>query len=114
MATAQCAAVAIGNIVTLFTVPKTKLGKNLSVTIDNQGAAKHEISLRDDFDADPSVGTPAGSSQTIGIGQWSVGAGLTASIPADDLKKKEVRGALKCYADGAEPLCIITVDYDLE
>lgn len=114
MATARCAAVAVGNIVTLLTVPKTKIGKNLSVNIDNQGAAQHTIHLRDDFDVDPSDGTPAGSSQTLEIGQWTVGAGLTAPIPADDLKKKEVRGSLKCYADGAEPLCIITVDYDLK
>jgi hypothetical protein len=111
MATARTAALAVANIVTLATVPYDRKLVMSSITIDNQGAALHTIHFEDDFSADPSVGNPSGSAQTIQKAQYSVGAGLTAVIKEDELKDKEFLGTLKCYADSAEPFCIITVDY---
>jgi len=114
MATARCTAHVVGALDTLFATPPIKKGKLSSVLIDNQSAALRTIHLRDDFTPDPSVGTPSPSAQTIEIGQWSVGAGLTAAVPETELKKKEVRGTLKCYADATDAACVITVDYNLE
>lgn len=111
MATARTAALAIGNIVTLATVPGNKKLKMTSMTIDNQGPAAHTIFLRDDFTTDASDGAAA-AAQTILRGQWTVGTLLTGAIPEEELKSKEFFGTLRCYADGAEPLCIITIDYE--
>ncbi len=119
MATARTPALAVANIVTLFTVPAHVKGVLKSVSIDNQGGAQHTIYLRDDFTTDAAVVALTGvadpaAAQTLAKAQWTVGAGLTATIPADQLKGKEFLGTCKCYADGAEPLCIIIIDYDFE
>lgn len=111
MATAVTPALAIANIVTLFTVPAHVKGIPKSVTIDNQGAAQHTIHLRDDFTTDATAALVA-TAETIAKAQWTCPAGATITIPADELKEKEFLGTCKCYADSAEPLCIITVDYD--
>ncbi|MFH1031124.1 MAG: hypothetical protein V1767_00935 [Chloroflexota bacterium] len=114
MPTARTAALAVANIVTLVTVPVNKKLVLDSVIIDNQGAAGHTIHLRDDFTPDASNGTPVPAGQTIEKAQWTVGTLLTASIPKNELETKEFLGTLRCYADGAEALCIITCDYHFE
>lgn len=114
MATATTPAVLIGAIATLFTVPGDKKGHPRAITIDNGGAAKHTIYFRDDFTPDISNAVPIPVAQTIAKGQYEVGAGLTAVISGDDLKGKDIIGALKCYADAADPLCITTCDYDFD
>jgi hypothetical protein len=114
MATARTAALAVANIVTLATVPMNKKLKLDSVTINNQGAAAHTVYLRDDFTPDISNGVPLPVGQTILKGEWNVGTLLTASVPENELKEKEFFGTLKCYADGAEPACIIVIDYHFE
>ena len=111
MATAVTPALAVANIVILFTTPSQVKGQLKSLTIDNQGAANHTITIRDDFTTDATAALAA-TPETIRKGQWTVGAGLCAVISKDELASKEILGVCKCYADGAEPNCIITVDYD--
>jgi hypothetical protein len=112
MATARTPAVISTSIATLATVPYDRKLRMTSITINNQGAALNTIHFRDDVTIDPSVGNPSGSSQTIEKAQYSVGAGLTVEIKADELREKEFLGTLKCYADSAEPACITIVDYE--
>lgn len=112
MATNYTPAVVVGSIATLATVPLHRKIVPTSIIIDNQGVVVHTITFRDDFTTDAGVNNVA-AAQTIQKCQYSVGAGLTASIKADELNDKEFIGALKCYADSADPLCIITVDYKI-
>jgi len=114
MATAQCAAVLLVNIETLFTVPRTKLARDMSASISNGGAAQHTVYLVDSFTPDASIGQTSPTTQNIEIGEWVVPANTTLLISHTDMKEKEVRGTLKGYAEAAEPLCITTVDYKLE
>ncbi len=113
MATARTAALAVANIATLFATPKVRKAKLTSVKIDNQGAVARTIHLRDDFSTDASV-KAAAAAKTVEKLQITVGAGLTADIMETELRNKEFLGDCKCYADAAEPLCIIIVDYSLE
>lgn len=112
MATARTAALDVANIATLFSTPKVKKAKLTSVNVDNQGAAARTIHLRDDFTTDASV-KAAAAAKTIEKLQITVGPGLTADVMETELKNKEFLGDCKCYADAAEPLCIIIVDYEL-
>lgn len=114
MATATTPAVIIGAIATLVIVPTNMKAKPKSITIDNQGGALHTINFRDSFTPDPYDGVAAPGPVTPARGQYSVGAGLTAVINEFELKGREFLGAMQCYADANEPLCIITVDYELE
>lgn len=114
MATARCAAFAVGNIVTLVTIPADKKLVLDAVSIDNGGAADHTIHFRDDFTADPSAGAAIPGPNLIEKGQWTVGHGVTGTVPENELKEKKFLGTLKCYADGAEPACIVLVDYHFE
>lgn len=113
MATARTAAVAVGDIATLFSTPKIKKAKLTSVKIDNQSAAAKTIHLRDDFTPDASVKVAAPTAKTIEKLQVTVGAGLTADVPETELKDKEFLGDCKCYADVADAKCIIICDYEL-
>jgi hypothetical protein len=113
MATARTAAFAVGNIVTLATVPYERKLRMTDITIDNSGgSADHIIYFRDDVTIDPSIGTPAGSSQTLIRAQYPVPKGLMLVIKADELREKEFLGTLKCYADSADPNCLTVVDYE--
>jgi hypothetical protein len=112
MATARTTAVALADIVTLFSTPKIKKAKLTSVKIDNQSAAAKTIHFRDDFTPDASVGVPSPSAQQIEKLQVTVGAGLTADIPETELRNKEFLGDCKCYADAADAACIIIIDYE--
>ena len=113
MATARTAALAVANIATLFSTPKVKKAKLTSVKVDNQGAAARTIHLRDDFTTDVSVGAAAADKEIERL-QITVGAGLTADVPETEMKDVEFLGVCKCYADAAEPLCIIIVGYHME
>ncbi len=112
MATARTAALAVGNIATLFATPKVKKAKLTSVKIDNQSAAAKTIHLRDDFTTDASVKAGAAVKQLEKL-QVTVGVGLTADIMETELKNKEFLGDCKCYANAADAACIIIVDYEL-
>ena len=113
MATARTPALAVANIATLFSTPKVKKAKLTSVKVDNQSAVDKTIHLRDDFMTDASVGAAAAAKQIERL-QVTVGTGLTADVPETELRDVEPLGDLKCYADVADPLCIIIVGYHME
>ncbi|MBA7633617.1 hypothetical protein ES703_41188 [subsurface metagenome] len=112
--TARTAALAVPNIATLFSTPKVKKAKLTSVKVDNQGAVARTIHLRDDFTTDVSAGAAVAADKEIERLQITVGTGLTADVPETELKDVEFLGDCKCYADVAEPLCIIIVGYHME
>lgn len=112
--TARTAALAVANIATLFSTPKVKKAKLTSVKVDNQGAVARTIHLRDDFTTDVSAGVAAAADKEIERLQITVGAGLTGDVPETELKDVEFLGDCKCYADAAEPLCIIIVGHHME
>jgi len=112
--TARTAALAVANIATLFSTPKVKKAKLTSVKVDNQGAVKRTIHLRDDFTTDVSVGAAAAADKEIERLQITVGAGLTADVPETELKDVEFLGDCKCYADAADEDCIIIVGHHME
>jgi hypothetical protein len=111
MATAVTPAVAIGAVATLVSVPTDQKAKMKSITIDNQGAGQHTIFFRDSFTPDPYDAAPG--AVTPARGQYTVPAGIMAVIDSLALVGREFIGAMQCYADAAEPLCIVTVDYEL-
>ncbi|MBA7682054.1 hypothetical protein ES703_90400 [subsurface metagenome] len=111
--TARTAALAVANIATLFSTPTVKKAKLTSVKVDNQGAVARTIHLRDDFTTDVSAGVVAGDKEIERL-QITVGAGLTAVVPETELKDVEFLGDCKCFADAAEPLCIIIVGHHME
>ena len=114
MATARTPALAVANIVTLFSTPKVKKAKLTSVKVDNQSAAAKTIHLRDDFTPDASAKVATPTAKEIEKLQVTVGAGLTGDVPETELSDAEPLGDLKCYADTADPLCIIIVGYHME
>lgn len=114
MGTAQAAAVAVGAIATMVTVPLHKRLIPSSIAIDNQGLVPHTIYLRDDFTPDAYDGVASPGAQTIVKGQWTVASGITALLEGDDLKGLSFLGALKEYADAADASCVITVNYEFE
>ncbi len=111
--TARTAALAKADIATLFSTPTVKKSKLTSVKVDNQGAVARTIHLRDDFTTDVSAGADAGDKEIERL-QITVGAGLTGDVPETELKDVEFLGDCKCYADVAEPLCIIIVGHHME
>jgi len=111
--TARTEALAVGEIAKLFSTPKVKKSKLTSVKVDNQGTADRTIHLRDVFTTDVSAKAETGEKEIERL-QITVGAGLTADVPETELKDVEFLGVCKCYADAAEPLCIIIVGHHME
>jgi hypothetical protein len=95
----------------LFSTPKVRKGKLTSVKVDNQSAAARTVRLQDVFTPDASAAVPSPSAQTIERLQITVGAGLTADVPADELKDVEFLGDAKAIADAIDAACVITVAY---
>lgn len=112
MATAR--ATAHTTAVSLFTAPRNKRVKLTSITVDNQGAAARTVRIQDLFTPDPSMGTPVPTLKTIERAQLTVGAGLTGSMSAEELKNVPILGEAKAISDAVDANCVIIVSYSME
>jgi len=95
----------------LFATPKHAKGKLTALKVDNQGAALRTVRLQDIFTPDVSEGVASPAQQTIERIQISVGAGLTADVPKDELEDCEFLGTCKGIANAVDASCVIIATY---
>ncbi|MBW2673760.1 MAG: hypothetical protein JRD89_10165 [Deltaproteobacteria bacterium] len=82
--------------------------------IDNQGSADRTVTITDVFTPDASEGVSSPSEQTITRLQVTVGAGLTANVPKEELEDCKFLGVAKATGDAIDASCVIIAIYHLE
>ena len=98
----------------LWDTPKHHKGVLTGLKIDNQSSADRTIVITDVFTPDASEGQASPSEQTITRLQVTVGAGLTANIPKEELEDCKFLGVAKAAGDATEATCVIIAIYHLE
>jgi len=98
----------------LFNTPEHSKGKLTSLEVDNQGAAARTVRLQDVFTPDASAGVSSPTEQTVERKQVTVGAGLTASVPKEELEDLEFLGSCRAIASAIDASCVIIAGYHFE
>ncbi len=98
----------------LFDTPKHEKGVLTALNIDNQSDADRTIRLQDIVTTDTSEKVDGALQDAIERLQVTVGTGLTANVPKDELEDAKFLGVAKAIADATEADCVIKAVYHFE